>query len=77
MLDPCATDLLHSLATASPISPTLSTGIVLAAHERLTVRDCSHCVWPPIRLTVLAACETAIPGLALPDETVSLASASA
>ena len=44
----------------------------MANDELLTLRDLQDAWLPNARLVVLSACETAIPGSALPDEVLSL-----
>ena len=44
----------------------------MSADERLTLRDLLS-LRHPARLAVLSACETGVPGVALPDEVISLA----
>ena len=50
----------------------LDSGLVLANDEVLTLRDLFDLKLPGIRLAILSACETGLPGTQLPDEVVSL-----
>lgn len=52
----------------------LSSGLIMAHSETLTLRDILSTGQIEQRLAVLSACETGIPGLRLPDEIVSLPS---
>jgi len=52
----------------------LRSGFVLAHDKLLTVQDLLHTRLDLLRLAVLSACETAVPGEKLPDEIVSLSS---
>ncbi len=65
-------DVLHAAChgVADPYQPRDS-ALLLAGTDRLTVGDLSRRLgsW---RLSVLSACETGIPGLALPDEVIGL-----
>jgi CHAT domain-containing protein/tetratricopeptide (TPR) repeat protein len=53
----------------------LQSGFVLAEDQLLTVEDLLHARLDLLRLAVLSACETNVPGEQLPDEIVSLSSA--
>jgi CHAT domain-containing protein/tetratricopeptide (TPR) repeat protein len=53
----------------------LQSGFVLADDQLLTVEDLLHARLDLLRLAVLSACETNVPGEQLPDEIVSLSSA--
>jgi CHAT domain-containing protein len=53
----------------------LQSGFVLAGDQLLTVEDLLHARLDLLRLAVLSACETHVPGGQLPDEIVSLSSA--
>jgi CHAT domain-containing protein len=50
----------------------LNGGLLMAADQCLSLRDLLGLRSPGIRLAVLSACETGIPGLELPDEVISL-----
>ncbi|MFF5310835.1 CHAT domain-containing protein [Streptomyces massasporeus] len=50
----------------------LASGLLLAGDEPLTLRDLLRGSPLDARLAVLSACETAVPGVDLPDEVVSL-----
>lgn len=50
----------------------LDSGLVMANDEILTLRDLFDLKLPGIRLAILSACETGLPGTQLPDEVVSL-----
>lgn len=50
----------------------LESGLVMAHGEKLTLADMFGLHLPKMRLAVLSACETGIPGTHLPDEQVSL-----
>ncbi|MGH3693056.1 MAG: CHAT domain-containing protein [Pseudonocardiaceae bacterium] len=56
---------------ANPSDP-LRGGLLMAGDEVLTVQDIMRRRQTPARLAVLSACETAMPGAALPDEVVGL-----
>lgn len=49
----------------------LDSGLVLAGNERIMLRDLFDLPLQ-VRLAVLSACETALPGVELPDEVVAL-----
>ncbi len=53
----------------------LHSGFVLAHDKLLNVQDLLHTRLDLLRLAVLSACETAVPGEKLPDEIISLSSA--
>ncbi len=50
----------------------LESGMLLARGQNLTLRDLLEMRLDHARLAVLSACETGVPGTALPDEVVSL-----
>ena len=50
----------------------LNSGLAMANDEILSLRDFLDLQLQSLRLVVLSACETGIPGTALPDEVVSL-----
>ncbi|XGV97804.1 MAG: CHAT domain-containing protein [Leptolyngbya sp. BL-A-14] len=50
----------------------LDSGLVMAHDEILTLRDLLDLKLPGIRLAILSACETGLPGTQLPDEVISL-----
>ena len=50
----------------------LSSGLVMAHDEMLSLRDLLDLRLQSTRLAVLSACETGLPGAELPDEVVSL-----
>jgi len=50
----------------------LNGGLLTADDQCLSLRDLLNLRSPGIRLAVLSACETGIPGLELPDEVISL-----
>ncbi len=49
-------------------------GLLLAENQMLTVGDLAH-MRIKLRLAILSACETGVPGLELPDEVIGLPSA--
>src|SRR6185295_10682683 len=49
-------------------------GLLMSRNETLSLRDVLELRLPPLRLAVLSACETGLPGTALPDESISLPS---
>jgi len=53
----------------------LDTGFLLAGESKLSARDLSGASHLPIRLAVLAGCETGVVGSGLPDEVVGLPTA--
>jgi len=55
----------------NPVEP-LDSALALANEQVLTLRDVFEQRLVGVRLAVLSACETAIPGVALPEEVVSL-----
>jgi CHAT domain-containing protein len=57
---------------ANVASP-LESGLLMAGDGLLSVGDLFNCQFPGIRLAVLSACETNLPGLDLPDEALGLA----
>ena len=59
---------------AVPPEP-MSGGLILAYDGLLTVRDLMNQSLSGVRLAVLSACETAFPGLKLPDEVIGLPTA--
>jgi CHAT domain-containing protein len=50
----------------------LDSGLVMANDEILTLRDLLDLKLPGIRIAILSACETGLPGTQLPDEVISL-----
>jgi CHAT domain-containing protein len=54
------------------IGEPLASGLLMANDELLTLRDFLELRLVGMRLAILSACETAIPGFQLPDEVVSL-----
>ena len=50
----------------------LDSGLVMANDEILTLRDLLDLKLPGLRLAILSACETGLPGTELPDEVISL-----
>jgi CHAT domain-containing protein/exonuclease VII small subunit len=50
----------------------LDSGLVMANDEILTLRDLLDLKLPGIRIAILSACETGLPGTQIPDEVVSL-----
>lgn len=50
----------------------LDSGLLMAHNETLTLRDLLDRKFQGLRLAILSACETGIPGTDLPDEVVSL-----
>jgi CHAT domain-containing protein len=50
----------------------LDSGLVMANDEILTLRDLLDLKLPGVRIAILSACETGLPGSQLPDEVVSL-----
>ena len=50
----------------------LDSGLVMANDEILTLRDLLNLKLPGLRLAILSACETGLPGTQLPDEVISL-----
>ncbi|MEO1068479.1 MAG: CHAT domain-containing protein, partial [Cyanobacteria bacterium J06638_6] len=50
----------------------LDSGLLLANDEVLSLRDCFNLQLQGIRLAILSACETGLPGTKLPDEVISL-----
>ena len=50
----------------------LNSGLLMANNEILTLRDLLDLKLQSLRLAILSACETGIPGTRLPDEVVSL-----
>src|SRR5260370_1538441 len=77
--------LLSALSTDSPppiwhfschgaanLTDPLSSGLLLANNEWLTLRDLFALQLPAVRLVALSACETGIPGEKLPDEVINL-----
>jgi CHAT domain-containing protein len=56
---------------ANVASP-LESGLLMAGDELLSVQDFFAYRFHGIRLAILSACETNLPGLDLPDETISL-----
>jgi CHAT domain-containing protein len=68
--------VLHFCCHGYAIPPEpMSSGLLLAHDEFVTVRDFVVQRLPDVRLAVLSACETAFPGLGLPDEVIGLPSA--
>jgi CHAT domain-containing protein len=59
----------HGLAD---LSEPMDSALVLAEGERLTLREVLDRRLTGVRLAVLSACETAVPGSGLPDEMVGL-----
>jgi CHAT domain-containing protein len=60
-------------ARTDPHNP-LKSGLILANNEVLTLSDILRSRLTTVRLAVLSACETALPGERLPDEVISIAS---
>lgn len=58
-------------ALVDPDNP-LNSGLLLAQDERLSLHDILSLDLEGMRLVVLSACETAVPGAKLPDEVISL-----
>lgn len=54
------------------VAEPLESGLVMAHEELLTLRDLLALRMQGVRLAVLSACETAIPGIVLPDEVINL-----
>lgn len=50
----------------------LNSGLLMANNEILSLRDLLDLKLQNLRLTILSACETGIPGTKLPDEVISL-----
>lgn len=60
--------------TVNWIEP-LKSGLIMAGGELLTIQDFFDLQLQDIRLAVLSACETGLPGIKLPDEVVNLPAA--
>jgi CHAT domain-containing protein len=57
--------------SANPAEP-LASALDLARDRKLTLRDVMGQRLPRARLAILSACESAVPGAALPDEVIGL-----
>lgn len=58
-------------AIVDPENP-LNSGLVLAEDKRISLHDILTLNLDDMRLVILSACETAVPGAKLPDEVISL-----
>jgi hypothetical protein len=67
--------VLHFCCHGTTAAEPLDARFLTAGNGSLTVRDLLYRRLPGVRLAVLSACETAIPGLTLVDEVVSLSTA--
>jgi tetratricopeptide (TPR) repeat protein len=65
---------IHHLAChgQANIRTPLASALLLAGDEPLTLRELLTRRLPGVRLTVLSACESAVPGVVLPDEVIGL-----
>ena len=69
-------DILHfSCHGYANFDNPLESGLLMANDELLTLRDFFNLKLQGIRLAILSACETGLPGAQLPDEVVSLPTA--
>lgn len=68
-------DVLHfSCHGRAELANPLSSSLVMAHDQHLTLGDILKLRFEGVRLAVLSACETGVPGLRLPEEVVSLPS---
>jgi CHAT domain-containing protein/inhibitor of KinA sporulation pathway (predicted exonuclease) len=66
-------DLLHfSCHGYANFASPLDSGLLMANDEVLSLRDFFNTDLQGVRLAILSACETGLPGIKLPDEVVSL-----
>jgi CHAT domain-containing protein len=66
-------DVLHLACHGyAVLEDPLDSGLLLAGNRRVTLRHFLHDYQLRVRLAVLSACETALPGTELPDEVVAL-----